>query len=266
MAVTLLRTDGRMPQTAALDPALLMYIYIRYVCTHAYVYTCYPNVPIDRCVTPSAHHSLVCRVTKRPVTDLTGKTQAVLPPSTVKRFLQLEANKLPHKEGHAALPLTCPLCERETSQTVFINKTTGGLVCPSCKVDGELVRCSAVLTGLYREVAALQRYLDRCSAVLTGLYSEVAALQRYLDRCSTVLTGLYREVAALQRYLDRCSTVLTGLYREVAALQRYLDRCSAVLTDLYREVAALQRYLDSCSAVLTGLYREVAALQIPRPL
>ena len=74
---------------------------------------------------------------KRPVTDLTGKTQAVLPPSTVKRFL--EANKLPHKEGHAALTLPCPLCERETSQSVFINKTTGGLVCPPCKVHGELV-------------------------------------------------------------------------------------------------------------------------------
>ena len=67
---------------------------------------------------------LLNSVTKRPVTDLTGKTQAVLSPSTVKRFL--EANKLPHKEvRHAALPLTCPLCERETSQTVFINKTTG---------------------------------------------------------------------------------------------------------------------------------------------
>ena len=39
-------------------------------------------------------------MTKRPVTDLTGKTQAVLPPFTVKRFL--EANKLPHKEGHHA--------------------------------------------------------------------------------------------------------------------------------------------------------------------
>ena len=48
---------------------------------------------------------------------------AICSPSTVKRFL--EANKLPHKEGHAALPLTCPLCERETFQTVFINKTTG---------------------------------------------------------------------------------------------------------------------------------------------
>ena len=71
------------------------------------------------------------------MTDLTGKTQAVLSPSTVKRFL--EANKLPHKEGHAALTLTCPLCERETSQTVFINKTTGGLVCPPCKVHGELM-------------------------------------------------------------------------------------------------------------------------------
>ena len=76
-------------------------------------------------------------VAKRLVTDLTGKTQAVLPPSTVKRFL--EANKLPHKEGHAALTLPCPLCKRETSQSVFINKTTGGLVCPPCKVHSELV-------------------------------------------------------------------------------------------------------------------------------
>ena len=77
-------------------------------------------------------------VAKRTVTDLTGKTQAVLPLSTVKRFL--EANKLSYKEGHAALTLNCPLCERETSQTVFINKTTGGLVCPPCKVHGELIR------------------------------------------------------------------------------------------------------------------------------
>ena len=72
------------------------------------------------------------------MTDLTGKTQAVFPLSMVKRFL--EANKLPHKEGHhAALPLTCPLCERETSQTVSINKTTGGMVCLPCKVHGELM-------------------------------------------------------------------------------------------------------------------------------
>ena len=77
-------------------------------------------------------------MTKRPVTDLTVKTQAVLSPSNVKRLL--EANKLPHKEGHhAALPLTCPLYEREASQTVFINKTTGGLVFPPCKVHSELV-------------------------------------------------------------------------------------------------------------------------------
>ena len=47
-----------------------------------------------------------------------------------------------------------------------------------------------MLTGLYREVAVLQRYLDRCSAVLTGLYREVAALQGYLDRCSAVLVLL----------------------------------------------------------------------------
>ena len=87
--------------------------------------------------------SLQCRlslkgVAKKPVTDLAGKTQAVLPLSTVKRFL--EANKLPYKEGHAALTLNFPLCERDTSQTVFINKTTGGLVCPPCKVHGEPIR------------------------------------------------------------------------------------------------------------------------------
>ena len=94
---------------------------------------------MDRCVTPSALTVLSAKSDEETVTDLTGKTQAVLPPFTVKRFL--EANKLPHKEGHhAALPLTCTLCERETSQTVFINKTTGGLVCPPCKVHGELVQ------------------------------------------------------------------------------------------------------------------------------
>ena len=78
------------------------------------------------------------RVVKRPVTDLTGQTQAVLPPSTVRQ--SLKANKLSYSESHAALTLSCPLCERETSQTVFINKTTGGLVCPPCKVHGELIR------------------------------------------------------------------------------------------------------------------------------
>ena len=124
VAVTVLRKgwmDGCRKLHAALAPDLM---YIRYVCTHAYVLSeCTDRSMCDAICS----HSLVCRMTKRPVTDLMGKTQAVLSPSTVKRFL--EANKLLHKEGrHAALPLTCPLCERETSQTVFINKTTGGLV------------------------------------------------------------------------------------------------------------------------------------------
>ena len=93
------------------------------------------------------------------MTDLTGKAQAVLSPSTMKRFL--EANKFPHKEGHhAALPLTCPLCERETSQTVFINKTTGGLVCPPCKVHGELVGglslAKEAVDGEYSKVCQLE--------------------------------------------------------------------------------------------------------------
>ena len=95
-------------------------------------------VPIDRCVTPSALTVLSAKSGEETSYGLDGQAQAVLSPSTVKRLL--EANKLPHKEGHAALPLTCPLCERETSQTVFINKTTRGLVCPPCKVHGELGR------------------------------------------------------------------------------------------------------------------------------
>ena len=46
--------------------------------------------------------SLQCRlslkgVAKKTLTDLAGKMQAVLPLSTVKRFL--EANKFPYKEG-----------------------------------------------------------------------------------------------------------------------------------------------------------------------
>ena len=36
-ALYVLRMDGWMPQTAALDPALLMYIYTVHVCMHAYV-------------------------------------------------------------------------------------------------------------------------------------------------------------------------------------------------------------------------------------
>ena len=103
------------------------------------------------------------RVTKRPVTDLTGKTQAVLSPSTVKRFL--ETNRLPHKEGHhATLTLTCPLCERETSQTVFINKTTGGLVCPPCKVHGELGRLGGPSGFMY--LCVLWMYVSAMWSVL----------------------------------------------------------------------------------------------------
>ena len=137
MVVTVLRMDGWMPQTAALDPALLMYI--RYVCTHAYVLSeCTDRSMCDAICS----HSLVCkRVTKRPVTDLTGKTQAVLPPSTVKRFL--EANKLPHKEGHhaaLAAPDLSAVREGDLSDRLHQQiKTTGGLVCPPCQVHGELM-------------------------------------------------------------------------------------------------------------------------------
>ena len=99
------------------------------------------------------------RVTKRPVMDLTGKTQAVLSPSTVKRFL--EANKLPHKEGHAALTLTCPLCERETFHTVrvFFNKTTGGLLCPPWR---STVSWSALVDRVHGAVVYPCTYARMC--------------------------------------------------------------------------------------------------------
>ena len=66
----------------------------------ARTHTCYLNVLID-VLHHLLSHSGLQKVTKRPVTDLTHKTQAVLPPWTVKWFL--EVNKIPHKEGHAAL-------------------------------------------------------------------------------------------------------------------------------------------------------------------
>ena len=90
-------------------------------------------------MTPSAFTVLSAKSDEETSDGLDGQDASRAP--FVDGEAVLEANKLPHKEGHhAALPLTCPLCERETSQTVFINKTTGGLVCPPCKVHGELVR------------------------------------------------------------------------------------------------------------------------------
>ena len=75
MAVIVLRTDGWMPQTAALDPALLMYI--RYVCTHAYVLS---DVPIDRCVTSSALTVLSAKSDEE-TTDGLDEQDASCPPS-----------------------------------------------------------------------------------------------------------------------------------------------------------------------------------------
>ena len=137
--------DGWMPQTAALDPTLSPDVYTVRVHARVRAIRMYRLIDVWRHL---LSQSCLQRATKRPVTDLTGKTQAVLPPSTVKRFP--EVNKLPHKDvHHVALSLTCPLCERETPQTVFINKTTGGLACPPCKIHGELVRLGG-LSGAVR--------------------------------------------------------------------------------------------------------------------
>ena len=123
--------DRWMPQTAALDPALL----IRYVCTHAYV--------ISECTDRSMCDAIVSPVLSAKSDE---ETSDGLDGQDASRPLSVDGKAVPGGEQaptqgshHAALPLTCPLCERETSQTVFINKTTVGLVCPPCKVHGELM-------------------------------------------------------------------------------------------------------------------------------
>ena len=116
----------------------------------------YPNVPIDRCVTPSALTVLVLSAKSD------EETSDRLDGQDASRSLSVDGEAVPGGEQAPTqgrpphpLTLTCPLCERETSQTVFINKTTEGLVCPPCKVHGELMgglscpmHCSESIVGL----------------------------------------------------------------------------------------------------------------------
>ena len=53
----------------------------------------------------------------------------------------LDSNKYKYSVGHASFVLQCPFCDEERSssgrRTMFVNKTTGGVVCKPCDVRGE---------------------------------------------------------------------------------------------------------------------------------
>ena len=52
----------------------------------------------------------------------------------------LDSNKCKYNVGHASFVLQCPFCGEQRSgggRTMFLNKTTGGVVCKPCDVKGE---------------------------------------------------------------------------------------------------------------------------------
>ena len=145
MAVTALRTDGRVPQTAALDPALLMYI--RYVCTHAYVL----SYCTDRSMCDAiCSHSLVCKSDE--------KTSDGLDWQDASRPLSVDGEAVPGSEQaptqgsppRRSSPGLSAVREGDLSDRLH-QQDDGGLVCPPCKVHGEL------MGGLSCPINALQQ-------------------------------------------------------------------------------------------------------------
>ena len=53
----------------------------------------------------------------------------------------LDGNKYHYAIGHASYVLQCPFCDREKSQSteksMFVNRTTGSVVCRPCGVRGK---------------------------------------------------------------------------------------------------------------------------------
>lgn len=53
----------------------------------------------------------------------------------------LDSNRYKYSVGHASFVLQCPFCDEQRSgggrRTMFVNKTTGGVVCKPCDVRGE---------------------------------------------------------------------------------------------------------------------------------
>ena len=53
----------------------------------------------------------------------------------------LDSNKYKYRVGHASFVLQCPFCGEQrkgSSHTMFLNKTTGGVVCKPCDVRGKV--------------------------------------------------------------------------------------------------------------------------------
>lgn len=83
-------------------------------------------------------------------------------PQVTQRQIQavLDSNKYKYSVGHASYVLQCPFCGEQrkgSGRTMFLNKTTGGVVCKPCDVKGAVfftreARVSSLL-ALHRDVA-----------------------------------------------------------------------------------------------------------------
>ena len=63
----------------------------------------------------------------------------------------LDSNKYKYRVGHASFVLQCPFCGEQrkgSGHTMFLNKTTGGVVCKPCDVRGEVERPRKIWTSI----------------------------------------------------------------------------------------------------------------------
>ena len=94
---------------------------------------------VGRCVKLGAPASLKTLGVAGPSASTTGGTVAHV---TQKQILAvLDSNKYSYNVGHASFVLQCPFCggsQRSGGRSMFLNKTTGGVVCKPCDVRGGL--------------------------------------------------------------------------------------------------------------------------------
>ena len=62
----------------------------------------------------------------------------------------LEANKCNYSVGHASYVVQCPLCDGggDGKKDIYVNKTTGNVVCKPCRVKGEVACLQPLLINL----------------------------------------------------------------------------------------------------------------------
>ena len=63
----------------------------------------------------------------------------------------LDSNKYKYSIGHSSFVLQCPFCEKKSGgrRTMFVNKTTGGVVCKPCDVKGYQTNTHSISYALY---------------------------------------------------------------------------------------------------------------------